>query len=106
MDLLFVLVAVCPAVILAKYDLKESGFSWKEFLSKFAGWFYGITFINIVRMYLQGMGSFDFSVLSVAFLTEYMLSSMAVVIFVQIVRGIRHDSSCEEESRKGGDHDC
>ena len=29
MDLLFVLIAVCPAVILANYDLKGPGFTWK-----------------------------------------------------------------------------
>lgn len=105
MDLLFVLIAVCPAIILAKYDMRETDFVWKTFLPKFAGWFYGITFVNIVRMYIQGMESFDFSVLSVAFLTEYMMSSMAVVILVQIARGIRKDDSSEAKLKKGGDCD-
>ena len=40
MDLLFVLIAVCPAVILANYDLKRPGFTWKAFVPAFAGWFY------------------------------------------------------------------
>ena len=105
MDLLFVLIAVCPAVILAKHDLQGPGFTWKAFLPGFAGWFYGITFVNIIRLYLQGQGSFDFSVLSVSFLTEYMVSSLAVVMLVQAARGIWNEGSSVQAARKGKKHD-
>ena len=105
MDLLFVLIAVCPAVILANYDLKGPGFTWKAFVPAFAGWFYGITIVNIIRMYLQGQGSFDFSVLSVSFLTEYMGGGLAVVRLVQAARGIWKEGNGGKAEPKGTSHD-
>lgn len=105
MDLLFVLIAVCPAVILANYDLKGAGFTWKAFLTGFAGWFYGITMVNLIRMYLQGRGSFDFSVLTVSFLSEYMVCSLAVILLVQAARGIWNEGSSGKEAQKGSSHD-
>lgn len=105
MELIFVLVAVCPAVILAKHGLQGDCFLWKVFLVKFAEWFYGITLLNFLILYLQGMGNFDFSVFSVQFLAAYMLHSIAIIGFVQIAWGIKGKYADEKAAEEGGKYD-
>lgn len=105
MELLFVFVAVCPAILAAKNDFRETGVTWKAFIVNFAGWFYGITFINFLLMYLQGMGDFDFTVLSVQFLVVYMLHSIAIVIIVRIIRNIKGKLMHEPQIMEGSSCD-
>lgn len=102
MDILFVLIAVSPAVIMAKYDLKGKEMLWKTFLPKVAGWFYGITFINFMALYLQGMGEFDFTVLSLQFLSGYMLNSIAVILLVQTGRRVWRQGLLKKRTKEDG----
>lgn len=90
MDILFVLVAVCPAAIVSKYELKEK-FRWETFCTKFAGWFYLITFANFLLLYLDGWGSFDFTAVSVQFLLRYMVNSAILIAVAGLGKwAVRH----------------
>lgn len=89
MDIIFLLIAICPSIVMAKHDLAKEDISWKTYLPRFAEWFYGITFINLFILYYQDWGDFDFSVLSVQFLWNYMLNSTAVVVLVYCYRWLR-----------------
>lgn len=75
MDMLFVLIAACPAVIMAGYEMKGKGASWRGAVFPFARWLYGITFADLLVLYLRGWGSFDFTVLTVQFRIKYMVMS-------------------------------
>ena len=88
MDILFLLIAVCPAAAAAGYECKAKGEGRRAFGIVFAEWFYSITFANMGLMYLRGWGSFDFTALSVVFLLKYMLSSVAVMVILWVVKGV------------------
>jgi len=81
MDILFVLAALCPALLVTRYEAGGKELSWQAWVGKAAGWFYTVTFVNFLLLHLDGWGSFDFSVISVQFLIRYMCSS-AVIIFL------------------------
>lgn len=76
-DILFLLAAVCPAAAAAGREMKGKGFGWEEALVRFAEWFYGITVIDFLVLYLRGAGGFDFSYLTVQFTLKYLLCSLA-----------------------------
>lgn len=76
MDLIFLLITICPAAAAAGYECRSREGA-KAFGMAFAEWFYGITFVNLLLLYVRGWGSFDFTALSVVFLLKYMLSSLA-----------------------------
>lgn len=75
MKMLFFLIAVCPAVLAAGTVCRKERDSWKDFLLRAAGWFYGITFINMMFLYVRGWGTFDFNFLTAQFLFKYMFCS-------------------------------
>ena len=87
MDLIFLLIAVCPAAVAAGYECRRRE-GRRSFGAAFAEWFYCITFANLVLLYVRGWGSFDFTALSVVFLLKYMLSSVAVVAAVWAVKRV------------------
>lgn len=89
MDILFVCIAVCPAVMMAKKDLGQEAVTWKSFLPKFSEWFLGVTFFNLLLLYVQDWGNFDFSVLTVQFLLRYMINSIAIILLMQCFRFFR-----------------
>ena len=82
MDIIFMLVAVCPAVAVAGYRMKRAAFAWEKALYSFAKWFFGITLFNFTVLYVRGAGDFGFTYLSVQFVLKYMLCSMGAVIFL------------------------
>lgn len=88
MDMLFVLIAVCPAAAAAGYECRRKTEGRRAFGIAFARWFYGITFANLGLMYARGWGSFDFTALSVVFLLKYMLSSVVVMVAAGVVKGM------------------
>lgn len=86
MDILFVFVAVCPALLITEYEFKGEGkkLSWQSWLGKAAGWFYVITLFNLLLLYIEGLGSFDFTALSVQFLMQYMISSTIIIFLTKL----------------------
>lgn len=105
MDILFVLIAVCPAVMMAKKDLGHEGVTFRSILPKFSEWFLGITFINLLLLYVQDWGNFDFSVLTVQFLLNYMLNSMAVILLIQCFRFFREHVIKKADKQEGNSYD-
>lgn len=90
MKLLFSLILLCPAILAAGYVCRREKSTWKEFLLKAAGWFYGITFMNMMLLYLRGWGGFLFDFISVQFLFKYMLCSIvSVVLYVLAGKAIK-----------------
>lgn len=83
MDLIFLLIAVCPAAAAAGYECVR-GEDGRSFGAAFAEWFYCVTFVNLALLYARGWGSFDFTAFSVVFLLKYMLSSAAAVAVVWV----------------------
>lgn len=102
MSILFVLIAVCPAIIVTKYGTNEES-TWKSCLSKFAGWFYAMTLANLALLYQQGWGSFDFISWSVQFLAQFMVNSIAVAICAFILQKIFLKVSENSVSKKEGE---
>lgn len=91
MDILFVLVTLCPALLVTRYEAGGQKLPWQAWVGKAAGWFYIITFVNFLLLYLEGWGSFDFSVISVQFLVRYMCSSVVVIFVVKLVKwAVKH----------------
>lgn len=82
MDMIFMFIAVCPAVFVVGYKMKGTAFAWEKALYQFAKWFFGITLIDFIVLYLRGAGNFDFTYLSVQFVLKYMLCSIGAVIFL------------------------
>ncbi len=105
MDILFVFIAVCPAVMMAKKDLGQEGITWKTFLPKFSEWFLGITFVNLLLLYVQDWGNFDFSVLSVQFLLNYMINSIAVILLIQCFRFFREHVITKADKQEENSYD-
>lgn len=101
MSILFVLIAVCPAIIVTKYGTNEES-TWKSCLSKFAGWFYAMTLANLALLYQQGWGSFDFTSWSVQFLAQFMVNSIAVAICAFILQKIFQKVSENSVSKEEG----
>ncbi len=88
MDLLFFMIAVCPAVIAAEFGLRKGKRSWKEWILQVAAWFYGITFVNLLILYGRGWDTFCFEFLSVQFLLKYMVCSIFMILFVVCAKKI------------------
>lgn len=84
MKFLFFFIAVCPAALAAGISCMKEGGSWKTFLFKAAGWFYCITFFNMLLLYLRGWGAYDFNFLTVQFLFKYMLCSVLAVLVCRL----------------------
>lgn len=83
MEVLFVLIAVCPAWYMVFIDQKkEPFFSIWGGIARFAEWFYGITFFNLVLLYLRGWKDFAFERISVQFLMKYMISSVVCTVIL------------------------
>lgn len=88
MDILFMLTAVCPALLVTGYEMKGRKVSWKIWVCKAAGWFYFITFVNLILLYLNGWGSYDFTAVSVQFLTGYMFRSAVIIGVGELCRWV------------------
>lgn len=82
MDMIFMIVAVCPAIVVVGHKMKGNAFAWEKALFQFAEWFFGITLFDLIVLYLRGAGSFDFTYLSVQFVLKYMMCSIGAVIFL------------------------
>lgn len=46
MDILFVLAALCPALLVTRYEAGGKELPWQAWVGKAAGWFYTVTFVN------------------------------------------------------------
>ncbi len=79
MELLFVLAAVCPALLAAGLESRGKKLPWQEWAGRAAGWFYLVTFANFALLQLEGWGSYDFSAISVQFIVRYMCSSAVII---------------------------
>ncbi len=88
MDLLFFMIAVCPAVIAAGIGFGKEKRSWKAWVLKAAVWFYGITFVNLMMLYARGWGAFRFEFLSVQFLLKYMVCSMFAIVLMLCMKNM------------------
>ncbi len=86
MDILFLLTAVCPALLVTGYEMKGRRMRWQVWVSRAAGWFYVITFANMLLLYLNGWGSYDFTSVSVQFLTGYMFRSAVIIGIAELCR--------------------
>lgn len=81
MEWLFLLIAVCPAIYMAFRNKKKES-TVGEITVSFAEWFYEITFLNLISLYLRGWNDFAFERISVQFLIKYMISS---IIFTAVL---------------------
>ncbi len=84
MDILFVFIALCPALLITGYETRKKELSWQAWVGKAATWFFVITFVNLLLLYLAGWGSYDFTGMSVQFLVQYMSGSMVIIGVVKL----------------------
>lgn len=87
MSILFILIVISPAIILADMEWKKEKEQsrWKCIIL-FVKWFYLITFLNFLLLYFRGWKEFSFEILSVQFFIKYMLSSILfTIVFGMII---------------------
>lgn len=73
-QIVFVVIALCPAVAVTSYENRREGpFPRREWLCRFAVWFFSLNFLVLALQYLRGWGYFAFESLNVRFLVKYML---------------------------------